>query len=348
MTNFKYLLRKKIGNSILPVMFMLWLGGCSTTPRPVAVELRENHLKELCTQFNLQMTWDSVTEVVTLEKNGMKARALVGSEVVVLGDEKISLSSPLKRSKSEIIVPGDFKRKVIDRLNERPGYAIKRFKEIMIDAGHGGKDPGAISRSGIKEKTIVLDIAERLKHNLEDQGVKVDLTRDKDEFISLKGRTELACRSNADLFVSIHANSSRNKNVDGVEVYYLRDLDVKEKRDPELKDNYRIKYRELNMAKGSPKLEKIVTDMMYTHKQAESKRLADFLSEKSTNLIDATDRGSKEAGFFVLRNTLIPAILVEVGFVTNVQEGKKLKTALYRQKIADGIAKSILDYENQE
>ena len=102
------------------------------------------------------------------------------------------------------------------------------------------------------------------------------------------------------------------------------------------------------MARNSPVLESIVSDMMYLHKQAESKRLCDIIADQAPHFLSAEDRGSKSAGFFVLRNTLIPAVLVEVGFVTNSQEEKKLRTGLYRQKIADGIAESLLNYANQE
>ena len=111
----------------------IWIGGCASAPSPVGIELKETDLKEICSQYNLDWQWDSVTQVVTLEKNGQKARALVGSDVVMLGEERVNLSSALKRYKSRIIVPADFKRKVVDRLNERPAYVIKKFKEIIID-----------------------------------------------------------------------------------------------------------------------------------------------------------------------------------------------------------------------
>jgi N-acetylmuramoyl-L-alanine amidase len=332
---------------ILVAALGLIMAGCATHP-PVTIETQEAELKQLCDTYKVAMQWDSTTQVIALSKNGATAMALVGSNMVVIGDEKIALSGPVRRSHSRLLVPADFKRKVIDRLGARPGFAIAKFREIIIDAGHGGKDPGARGRSGLKEKTVVLDIAKRLKKNLEEEGIKVIMTRGRDEFISLKERTEIACRSKADLFISVHANSSRNRGVQGVEVYYLRDLGLTEKRDPNLKDNRRIKFRHFNMTNSSSALEGILTDMMESYKQSESRRLSFYLSKKTPSGMRAESRGSKSAGFFVLRNTLIPAILVEVGFLSNSHEEKLLNTGLYRQKVADSIAKGILDYAGTE
>ena len=111
---------------------------------------------------------------------------------------------------------------------------------VVIDPGHGGKDPGAIGRSGVQEKKIVLDISKRLKKILLNRGYKVKMTREKDEFISLQGRTEIASKSMADLFVSVHANSSPVRSVHGLEVYAAEYLDFKSRNEEQRKKNQNL------------------------------------------------------------------------------------------------------------
>ena len=156
----------------------------------------------------------------------------------------------------------------------------------------------------------------------------------------------MTSRSTADIFISIHANASKNRGTQGMEVYYLRDLGWSEKNEPQRTKNHKIAFKRFTMKKNDSSLEKILNDMMYTYKKSESKRLARFVMDTTARKADIRNLGAKSAGFFVLRNTLIPAILVEVGYVTNFREEDLLKNSWYRQKIADGLAKSILEYGN--
>ncbi len=327
------------------VLSLIMIAGCAPLPPKPTEE--EADLQELCTRYGIQWQWDSVSQMVTLSKEFSRARALVGSNVVILDNEKILLSQPLRRVRGTIIVPIDFKRKVIESLAREVYPLVTKFKEVVIDAGHGGKDPGTIGRSGLQEKTVVLDIAKSLKRNLEQKGIKVIMTRDRDDFISLEKRTEIASRSRANLFVSIHANASPHKSAKGLEIFYLRDLGSREKNDPQIKENRKYLFERYTMQKNSPVLENILLDMLYTYKRAESERLARYLTQKTSGQMKARNRGSKSSGFFVLRNTLVPAVLIEVGFLSNPQEEKLLKTQWYRQKIADSLAESILKYARE-
>ena len=124
------------------------------------------------------------------------------------------------------------------------------MREIIIDAGHGGKDPGALGRGNIKEKNIVLDIAQRLKKILKGRGIKVKMTRDRDNFVSLQKRTEIASRSKADLFISIHANSSPTRSVYGLEVFDAKHLNAKDKKEAQRKTNRRLMFGGLAMKRG--------------------------------------------------------------------------------------------------
>ena len=225
--------------------------------------------------------------------------------------------------------------------------SLVKVHEIILDAGHGGKDPGALAPVGLREKDVVLDIAQRLAEILKDRGVKVIMTRANDVFISLQSRTEIASQSKADLFLSIHANSSPTHSVAGVEVFSLKDLGYVEKNEVQRKTNSELMFQTLAMKQGSRDLENILEDLLYSHKQAQSLSLAKTLSETVSQEANTENRGSKTSHFYVLRNTLIPAVLVEIGFLTHPREGKLLQTSAYRQKIAEGLARGILLYDSQ-
>ncbi|OGX26552.1 MAG: hypothetical protein A2787_04420 [Omnitrophica WOR_2 bacterium RIFCSPHIGHO2_01_FULL_48_9] len=323
------------------ILFILGMGGCATVPKGTS---GITNLKDLCDRNGVEFDWDSVSQVVTLKGFNLRAKVLVGSDIVMVGKDKVTLSSRVKRVRSSIIVPPDFEEKILNRFKTGADFAIKKFKKIVVDAGHGGKDPGATGKSGMKEKNVVLDIARRLAKNLSQSGIEVVMTRDDDEFLTLEKRTEIAARSNADLFVSVHANSNPSRSIDGLEVYYMGQFLKKDKKEEQRLKNQGILYSHLEMEQGSADLEKILSDMMHTYKQAESRSLASHVASDTAKSSGAMTRGHKEARFFVLRNTLIPAILIETGYLTNAREEKLLATDDYRQKIADGVAESLCNY----
>ncbi len=337
---------------LLAVLASAILSGCATTSKRPPVSGKEQaYLQDICESNGIVWEWEQVSEVVTLKYRNTRAQAMIDSDVVLMGDEKISLSAPIRRTRGAVTVPGDFQWKVIDRLRQKTvaqkSDGIPKVRKIVLDAGHGGKDPGAIGRNGTKEKGIVLDIAQRLKKILQERGMNVVMTRDSDEFIPLEGRTAIACRQNADLFVSIHANASPARSVYGVEVYSQKPLKKISRIALERKINEDLLFKNLAMRRDSSDVKKIVSDMLYGNKQAESKDLAENMAQKVSRQIKTKDLGAKTADFHVLRNTLIPAVLVEVGFLSNPKEEKLLNNSEYRQKIAQGVAEGIMDYVNE-
>ncbi len=333
--------------------FALFTSGCATAPshRRITDSRDRIYLKDLCDRYSIAWQWDHISQTVDLKLDGTGIRLLVGSGLLLVGKEQVKLNSPVFIDQSSVMLPSDFKAKVMDRFAQRfsekaprPPRAFKKLREVVIDAGHGGKDPGAIGITGFQEKTVNLDVARRLKKILEAEGIKVIMTRTDDTFISLQERTAIASRSKADLFISIHANSSPARGVHGVEAYCLRDLGTLEKNEAQRQENHKLMFKNLSMKKGSLNLEDIVEDMLYTHKQSVSPALAADLADRVARTARAQDRGDKQSRFFVLRNTLIPAVLVEIGFVTNPKEGRLLKTDDYRQRIAEGLANGILGY----
>ena len=338
------------------LLLALVTSGCATAPHGRTTGSRKRiYLKDLCDRYSLPWQWDHISQTVDMKIDGTNVRLLVGSGVLLLGKEQVKLNTPVSIDESSVMLPHDFKAKVMDRFPKvfavkRPARAaraprgLRKVREVIVDAGHGGKDPGAIGVAGMQEKAVVLDVAQRLKKLLEAAGVKGTMTRKDDTFISLQERTEIASRSKADLFVSIHANSNPSRGVHGVEAYCLKDLGTLEKNEAQRQMNHKFMFKNLAMKKGSLNLEDILEDMLYTHKQSVSPTLAVRLSNGVAREAKTQDRGEKQSRFFVLRNTLVPAVLVEIGFVTNPKEGRLLKTGEYRQKIAEGLASGILGY----
>jgi N-acetylmuramoyl-L-alanine amidase len=220
------------------------------------------------------------------------------------------------------------------------GLGISR---IVIDAGHGGHDPGA-KANGLSEADLTLDVALRLKKLLEKQpGIEVVMTRETDVFVPLEERTAIANREAADLFLSIHVNASRNTSARGVETYFLNFAT-----NPEAEA---VAARE-NSASGRTmhSLPSIVRAIALNNKIDESrdfaatvqKSMVSTLSQKNKSL---RDLGVKQAPFVVLIGAGMPSVLAEMSFVTNKQEGQLLKTGAYRQSIAQALHDAVLRYQ---
>ena len=220
------------------------------------------------------------------------------------------------------------------------GLGVSR---IVLDAGHGGHDPGARA-NGINEAELVLDVTLRLRDLLEKQpGIEVTLTRATDEFIQLEERTAIANRQGADLFLSIHANASRNPKARGVETYFLNFAS-----NPEAEA---VAARE-NSASGRTmhSLPEIVRAIALNNKIDESRDFADMVQKSmvrrlSTRNAMLRDLGVKQAPFVVLIGAGMPSVLAEISFVTHKQEGALLKTAAYRQQIAESLFDAIVRYQ---
>lgn len=346
------------------------LAGCQTVPRDQvhSDEFRAIYLTDVCDAENVICDWDQISQVVSLRTDDKEATTLIDSNLVLLNEEQITLDEPLRLRHGRIIVTDEFRRKVISELKKgaptfvdkvqtvltpkpKPvepvitgNFRVRKLREVILDAGHGGKDPGAIGYSRSQEKEIVMDITRRLKRILEDYGIKVHMTRNDDSFISLQDRSAFASRTKADAFVSIHANASKTRSVQGVEVFSLRHLTPVEMNDIKRVKNRRILMDHLAASRTDPNIEVLVDEMMFAHKQGESYQLAARIGQDMARTLKIRHRGTKTAGFYVLRNTLIPAVLVEVGFLTNPKEERQLKSSRYREKVAHSIANSLIDY----
>ena len=224
-------------------------------------------------------------------------------------------------------------------LSRQLGLGVSR---IVIDAGHGGHDPGAHG-NGVNESELTLDVALRLQKLLDKSGVEVVMTRDTDVFIPLEERTAIANREGADLFLSIHANASRNIMARGVETYFLNFAN-----NPEAEA---VAARE-NATSGQPmhSLPDIVRAIALNNKINESRDLAETVQKSMIKRLTPKNRtirdlGVKQAPFVVLIGAGMPSVLAEISFVTNKQDGTLLKTQGYRQQIAQALMDAVLNYQ---
>jgi N-acetylmuramoyl-L-alanine amidase len=225
-------------------------------------------------------------------------------------------------------------------LSRQLGLGVSR---VVIDAGHGGHDPGAHG-NGIDEAELTLDVARRLRTLLEKQdGIDVVMTRDTDVYVPLEERTAIANREGADLFLSIHANASRNAKARGVETYFLNFALNPEAEAVAAREN-------AGSGRAMHNLPDIVKAIALNDKINESRDFAETVQRSMVKRLASRNRalrdlGVKQAPFVVLIGAGMPSVLAEISFVTNRQEGALLKTGAYRQQIAQALFEAILKYQ---
>ena len=226
-----------------------------------------------------------------------------------------------------------------------PRQKIKpgKIRRIVVDPGHGGKDPGAVGHGGLQEKDVVLSMGLILARKLKDElGIDAVMTRSTDVFIELQERTAIANQVGADLFVSIHANASLNRNAAGMETYYLNLAKTE-------------KAAQLAARENGTSLEKVsilqavLSDLMANYKLNDSAHLAEEVQKSlykrmSGNYPATKNLGVKQGPFYVLVGATMPSILVESAFISNEKEEAKLKDPAFQEQVAEGILEGISSY----
>jgi len=251
--------------------------------------------------------------------------------------------------RAEVVAAGvDPDRQTGKNRRESAPFKIAPLK-IVIDPGHGGRDPGARGIGGLLEKTVVLEIARRLASSLRSElGASVVLTRDRDVFVSLETRTAIANAERADLFISIHANASSSRRLAGVETYYLENTNDRA--------TLRLAAMENGLtligpvpATGGQELSYILSDLVQQGKIEDSIALSKALHRGLVRRLtkahpDVVDLGVKRGPFYVLVGAYMPCALAEVSFLTSTVEGKRLGTQSYRDAIAEGLVSGVRNY----
>lgn len=221
---------------------------------------------------------------------------------------------------------------------------LRPVQTVVVDAGHGGKDPGATGLEGLREKDVTLRLSHLVAERLRDQGFEVILTREDDRFLDLEERTAIAESASADLFISIHANASRRRNAKGIEIYYLDENHERHALDVASRENGvpRAEMDSLQRTLAKLRVQELSTD---------SKRLAGAVHQELMgglvrNYRGIEDLGVKKGPFYVLFLSSIPSILVESGFVTNAHDVKLLRERAYLERAATHIAAGVRRYRD--
>jgi N-acetylmuramoyl-L-alanine amidase len=224
-----------------------------------------------------------------------------------------------------------------------PKPVDKSVRRIVIDPGHGGKDPGAVGQKRTREKDINLRVGLLLKGMLERElGVEVLMTRPDDRFASLGSRTKYANDNHADLFVSLHTNAARSSSAKGLETYYLSTSSSSDNRAVEALENGVVElYEGAEEKKRYEALDFILSDMLQTEHLEYSNDMATLIQRNLVSGVQGWDRGVKQANFYVLRGAFMPSILVEMGFISNPNEEALLSNPEYQERLARTIFEGI-------
>ena len=238
-----------------------------------------------------------------------------------------------------------------------PAERLTGIHTIVIDPGHGGVEVGAIGPSGVLEKELTLQLARELEAKLSQRlGVRVVLTRTEDALVPLDMRPAIANQNKADLFISIHLNSSLGSGAYGTETYFLSPQAT----DSRASTSAAAENREAaggtpatsdasstpaNPADDTQDLQLILWDLAQTHHLGESQRFANMIQGELNEMLKLKDRGVKQAPFRVLMGATMPAVLVELGFISNPDEEKKLKDTAYREQLVDALSRAVAHYK---
>ncbi len=233
--------------------------------------------------------------------------------------------------------------KPVEVLPTPPAHLIRR---ILIDPGHGGKDPGALGTRGTLEKTINLWMANELADELRAKDFEVLLTRTDDTFVPLGDRTALANKYKADLFISLHCNASLTPSLNGFEVYFLSENASSPHAEAVARKENAV--LELEGKKPSSAVQSVLESLVKNANLNRSAQLGSLINREVAGQLAQVDLGVKQAAFYVLRGAQMPAVLVELGFLTHRKEERLLASESYRRKLARAIAKSILEYDRKQ
>ncbi|MCD4829175.1 MAG: N-acetylmuramoyl-L-alanine amidase [Candidatus Cloacimonetes bacterium] len=288
---------------------------------------------------------------------------LIDSPYVNHGSNRFNCTWPVRRQGDRYYLPLTFLTQILPlALPDKIRYDVdarelhaalpmdNTISTIYIDPGHGGKDPGALGYTrGVFEKDVVLSVALMLKERLEREldGVKVVLTRDDDTFIPLNARSRMANEGGGDLFISLHCNAHRDRSCNGVEVYFLSTAKTTDERAVEALENS-VVYKYEGGAEALQRyddLSFILMDMAQTEQLHESSELAYKLLANMVSTTSMNNRGVRQANLYVLRVSYMPAVLVELGFISNRSEEKRLLDAEMQQNLVEALAEGIKSFK---
>ena len=328
--------------------------------------LNATPLLALIKNLDVDMSWNAESGILALYSEKGKIIIMPGNRHLIAGQSVITLNKAPFFNEGVLMVDEGFVNILLSILSSSPNPSHnkapyisssknnagdidrvdKLFKTIVIDPGHGGDDDGAVSPWGVKEKDLVLQIAKAVKKIIEDNmGIRVLLTRNDDYFVPLEERTKIAGNVKADLFISIHANSTRKRLIQGIETYFMSpDATDEDAMAAAVKENSVIELEGKTFEANSD-LAFILMDISQTAHLKASSQFAKLLHENLSYLMNTSDRGVKQAPFIVLASASMPAVLLEVGFLSNKSEMRRLKQRDTHKKIAEAVLRSIRTFK---
>ncbi len=261
--------------------------------------------------------------------------------------QNLSNSSSVQYRNNEIrfISISEDKKTVKTAIDLRSEKEKWEFKTIVIDAGHGGKDPGAVGYRGTKEKDIALDVAKRLEKKLsKNMNVKIIMTRDEDVFLRLSERTKIANESNGNLFISIHTNAAEDRRASGFETFLIGPNKNEAAVRVAARENAVLELEGISGKKltNEDLIQATIAQSAFASK---SEQFASMVQKEIKKRVQSRDRGVKQAGFYVLMGASMPNVLVELGFISNPSEEKKLRSPQYRDQLATAIYRAVEQYQ---
>ena len=292
---------------------------------------------------------------------------------IMIDDNLFQLSSKVVKQNNSYYVPTDSFLKIVNNLSNNisisrsangislsslPDTNVKavkvdirnekekwQFKTIVIDAGHGGKDPGAVGYRGTKEKDIALDVAKRLEKKLsKNMKVKIVMTRDEDIFFFFFERTKIAKESNGSVFISIHTTAAEDRRASGFETFLIGQNKNEAAVRVAARENAVLEL-EGSTGKKLTNEDLIKATIAQSAFASKSELFASLVQKEIKKRVQSKDRGVKQAGFYVLMGASMPNVLVELGFISNPSEEKKLRSPQYRDQLATAIYRAVEQYQ---
>ena len=313
------------------------------------------------------------TEKIIFYVDNKKIKATSDVTFILIEDSLYQLSSKVIKDNNEYYLPIDSFFNIINRLSkdfsavlsaQRISFSTKKiavtpnkkvdltnekqkweFKTIVIDAGHGGKDPGAVGYRGTKEKDIALDVAKRLEKKLsKNLNVKIVMTRDEDIFLRLSERTKIANENNGSLFISIHTNAAEDRRASGFETFLIGPNKNEAAVRVAARENAVLELEGISGQKLTNE-DLIKATIAQSAFASKSEQFASMVQGEIKKRVQSKDRGVKQAGFYVLMGASMPNVLVELGFISNPSEEKKLRSPQYRDQLATAIYRAVEQYQ---
>ncbi len=329
------------------------LGYRTSSPRSGVIDLkiyggevntaivRSSSLRGLVQSIKSRQHRDHATVTIRVDQLVGRYRTYTADEgreiVVVLEEEQVStMPDPVPRGHANV----NIEQGPVDITN------LIDVQTVVVDPGHGGHDVGAVSRRGIMEKNVNLGVAKELRRYLEKESdLKVVLTRDNDSYLELADRAEIANSSGGDLFLSLHCNSWFNDGAHGLETYFLSPAQSDWAKSVEAAENQAGRP---TGPEGDPgDVEFIVWELVQNRFISSSSHLAEIIQTDVTRDLGLPNRGVRQAGFRVLVGAYMPAVLIELGFLSHAQEEKRLGDSTYQRELAKAIGDAILRYREQ-